>query len=152
MTIQVIRGALGRGRPYVVDTGNNRVLIFDQINNTPSSGAHAALILGGLNVPFGINVNPNTGDIWVTELNQSQIRRYPKYDTIIFRLSFDTLPANAPLAVRETLRLMTELPGGDDETGFRESGKAMMGLADTEDFWEGPKAFLEKREPEWKGR
>jgi len=60
--------------------------------------------------------------------------------------------ANAPLAVRRTLRLMLELPGADDETAFRESGKAMMGLADSEDFWEGPKAFLEKREPEWKGR
>jgi len=60
--------------------------------------------------------------------------------------------ANAPLAVRETLRLMLELPALDDETAFRESGKAMMGLASSEDFWEGPKAFLEKREPEWKGR
>jgi enoyl-CoA hydratase len=64
----------------------------------------------------------------------------------------ERVAANAPIAVRETLRLMKELPGLDDETGFRESGKAMMGLADTEDFWEGPKAFLEKREPEWKGR
>ena len=64
----------------------------------------------------------------------------------------DRVAANAPIAVRETLRLMKELPGGDDETGFRESGKAMMGLADTEDFWEGPKAFIEKRAPEWKGR
>jgi enoyl-CoA hydratase len=62
------------------------------------------------------------------------------------------IAANAPLAVRETLRLMLELPGVDDETAFRESGKAMMGLASSEDFWEGPKAFLEKREPEWKGR
>ena len=62
------------------------------------------------------------------------------------------IAANAPIAVRETLRLMTELPGVDEETAFRESGKAMMGLADTEDFWEGPKAFLEKRDPEWKGR
>ena len=64
----------------------------------------------------------------------------------------ERIAANAPLAVRQTLRLMTELPGLDDETGFRESGKAMMALADTEDFWEGPKAFLEKREPQWKGR
>ena len=64
----------------------------------------------------------------------------------------ERVAANAPLAVRETLRLMIELPGADDETGFRESGEAMMGLADTEDFGEGPKAFIEKRPPEWKGR
>jgi enoyl-CoA hydratase len=64
----------------------------------------------------------------------------------------ERIAKNAPLAVRETLRLMIELKDVDDETGFRESGKSMMGLADTEDFWEGPKAFLEKRDPEWKGR
>ena len=64
----------------------------------------------------------------------------------------ERVAANAPMAVLETLRLMKELPGGDDETGFRESGRAMVELANTEDFWEGPKAFLEKRPPEWKGR
>jgi enoyl-CoA hydratase len=64
----------------------------------------------------------------------------------------ERIAANAPLAVRETLRLMLELPLADDETGFRESGRSMMELANTEDFWEGPKAFLEKRAPEWKGR
>ena len=64
----------------------------------------------------------------------------------------ERIAANAPIAVRETRRLMIELRDADDATGFRESGRAMMGLADTEDFWEGPKAFLEKRPPEWKGR
>jgi enoyl-CoA hydratase len=64
----------------------------------------------------------------------------------------ERIAKNAPLAVRETLRLMLELTNADDETAFHESGKAMMSLASTDDFWEGPKAFLEKREPEWKGR
>jgi enoyl-CoA hydratase len=64
----------------------------------------------------------------------------------------DRIAKNAPLAVRETLRLMLELTNADDETAFHESGKSMMSLASTDDFWEGPKAFLEKREPEWQGR
>jgi len=62
------------------------------------------------------------------------------------------IEANAPIAVRETRRLMLELRDVDDAAAFTESGRAMMALADTEDFWEGPKAFLEKRDPEWKGR
>jgi enoyl-CoA hydratase/carnithine racemase len=64
----------------------------------------------------------------------------------------DRIAANAPLAVRETLRLMLALRDADDETGFKESGAAMIGLAQTEDFWEGPKAFLEKRDPKWQGK
>jgi enoyl-CoA hydratase len=64
----------------------------------------------------------------------------------------ERIEANAPIAVRETRRLMLELRDADDETAFRESNKSMMSLADTEDFWEGPKAFLEKRPPVWKGR
>ena len=47
---------------------------------------------------------------------------------------------------------MIELKDADDETGFKESGAAMIGLAQSEDFWEGPKAFLEKRDPQWKGK
>jgi enoyl-CoA hydratase len=64
----------------------------------------------------------------------------------------DRIAANAPLAVRETLRLMLTLKDADDETGFKESGAAMIGLAQTEGFWEGPKAFLEKRDPQWTGK
>ncbi len=58
----------------------------------------------------------------------------------------------APLAVRETRTLMLTTTDVDDHTGMHLSMEAMGRLMNTEDFWEGPKAFLEKRDPEWKGR
>jgi len=61
--------------------------------------------------------------------------------------------ANAPLAVRESRRLVLEsIAVDDDAEGVRQSGAALMGLASTEDFAEGPMAFIEKRDPVWKGR
>jgi enoyl-CoA hydratase len=59
---------------------------------------------------------------------------------------------NAPLAVRESLAVMRETAMADDAAAFQRSQEAMFKLAATEDFWEGPKAFIEKREPVWKGK
>src|SRR4051812_33490711 len=59
---------------------------------------------------------------------------------------------NAPLAVRKSRELSLHLVDSDDETGFRMSGESMIELAQTEDFWEGPKAFIEKRDPVWQGK
>ena len=59
---------------------------------------------------------------------------------------------NAPLAVRKSRELSLKLVDSDDETGFRLSGESMIELAQTEDFWEGPKAFIEKRDPVWQGK
>lgn len=65
----------------------------------------------------------------------------------------EAICVNAPLAVRESRRLVLESIGvTDDEEGVRQSGAALMGLASTEDFAEGPMAFIEKRDPVWKGR
>ena len=64
----------------------------------------------------------------------------------------ERIAANAPLAVRESLTVMRESRRVDDATALRLSGQAMARLASTEDYAEGPRAFIEKRAPEWKGR
>ena len=65
----------------------------------------------------------------------------------------EAITVNAPLAVRESRRLVLEsVAVSDDTEGVRKSGAALMGLASTEDFAEGPMAFIEKRDPIWKGR
>jgi len=59
---------------------------------------------------------------------------------------------NAPLAVRESRRLMLESTEiTDDDEGIRRSNQALAGLFGTDDFAEGPTAFIEKREPRWTG-
>lgn len=59
---------------------------------------------------------------------------------------------NAPLAVRKSRELALFTVDKDDQTAFRLSGEAMIELSKTEDFWEGPKAFIEKRDPVWQGK
>jgi enoyl-CoA hydratase len=64
----------------------------------------------------------------------------------------DRISANAPIAVRESRRALLEGVGADDEEAWRASRRAMATVMATEDFAEGPKAFVEKRPPRWQGR
>ena len=59
---------------------------------------------------------------------------------------------NAPLAVRESRRIVLEATDQPDEVGWRMSGEGIGKMFGTEDFNEGLAAFVEKRPPKWKGR
>ncbi|HEX6236901.1 MAG TPA: crotonase/enoyl-CoA hydratase family protein [Acidimicrobiales bacterium] len=60
--------------------------------------------------------------------------------------------ANAPVAVRESRKVVLEATGAPDEVGWRMSLEAMAKAMSSEDFSEGLTAFIEKRPPRWKGR
>lgn len=60
--------------------------------------------------------------------------------------------ANAPLAVRATRRAVLDGLTLDVADGIKAAGRLSAQLADTDDFAEGPRAFVEKRPPRWTGR
>jgi enoyl-CoA hydratase len=62
------------------------------------------------------------------------------------------LIANAPLAVRAARRVVLESHGVSDDRAWEISAAAYETVRHTEDYQEGPLAFLEKRSPRWKGR
>ena len=59
---------------------------------------------------------------------------------------------NAPVAVRESRRIVIEGWGADDKDAWNMTNESFAKVASTEDFNEGPRAFIEKRAPVWKGR
>jgi enoyl-CoA hydratase len=61
------------------------------------------------------------------------------------------ITANAPLAVRASRQVIVDGSLLDDDQAFALSAEASLGVFHSEDFKEGPLAFIEKRPPEWRG-
>jgi len=59
---------------------------------------------------------------------------------------------NAPIAVRESLRIARHALDHTDAELRELSADASRAVAATEDYKEGPRAFIEKRPPRWVGR
>jgi enoyl-CoA hydratase len=64
----------------------------------------------------------------------------------------DQICANAPVAVRESRKIVLEATNAPDEVGWKMSFEGMAKAMSSEDFSEGLTAFIEKRPPQWKGR
>jgi len=64
----------------------------------------------------------------------------------------ERIAANAPLAVQASRRVAMGAYADSDESLWKASFKEFQGLASTEDYKEGPRAFIEKRAPKWQGK
>jgi enoyl-CoA hydratase/carnithine racemase len=64
----------------------------------------------------------------------------------------ERITANAPIAVRLSRRIVMAASSAGDEDLWNLTFASMAEVAGTEDFAEGPRAFIEKRPPVWKGR
>ena len=64
----------------------------------------------------------------------------------------EVIAANGPLAVRAILRTIRETEGMPEDDAFALEAKLGMAVFASEDAKEGPRAFKEKRRPEFRGR
>jgi enoyl-CoA hydratase len=64
----------------------------------------------------------------------------------------DMIAANGPLAVQAILRTIRESEGMHENDAFRLDAKLGMAVFQSDDAREGPRAFAEKRKPEFRGQ
>lgn len=92
-------------RLYACDTGNGRILIYNNVvtaNNDPGPAIAIAtgLASGDSIHPQGITVSASTGEIWITDPSKNRVLRYPRFDFLISNAQADGgISSPFPLAV-----------------------------------------------------
>lgn len=71
-------------RMYVVDAGNQRLLIYNRITQAGTDPT-PALTLSGFNNPQGVHSDPRTAELWITDGNNGRSLRFPAYDSLSVR-------------------------------------------------------------------
>ena len=64
----------------------------------------------------------------------------------------DMIAANGPLAVQAILKTMRDSEGRHEEECWADDAKVGAAVFSSDDAKEGPRAFLEKRKPEFQGK
>ncbi|MEM6709180.1 MAG: crotonase/enoyl-CoA hydratase family protein [Pseudomonadota bacterium] len=64
----------------------------------------------------------------------------------------ERIAVNAPLAVQASRRVASQALAETDDELWQRSADEFREIAKTEDYKEGPRAFVEKRAPQWQGR
>ena len=76
------------GYVYVADSGNNRILIFnDPHSSSTQSGEAAATFIGSLSDPQSVFVNLQTGEIWVANTNGGTLQRYAGFTSLLLGIT-----------------------------------------------------------------
>jgi uncharacterized protein (TIGR03437 family) len=75
-------------RLYVADFVNNRLQIFNNVDQQPTTGGNAltTLNIGFANAtisqPSGIVLDPRNGEIWLTEAGRGRVLRFPDFNQL----------------------------------------------------------------------
>jgi uncharacterized protein (TIGR03437 family) len=91
-------------RLYVADSGNNRVLIYDQVPFAGTNSRAGTVLTGptqsaNFSSPLGLFVNNTTGEIWVTEAGVARITRFPRFDNLLGNQNQSDLQIASPSGV-----------------------------------------------------